>query len=686
MKEISLQRFLHHFCDDIRKDKNFCFILGAGASKQSGIPTGAELVKRWIEELKGMYSQKEFDDWIAKEKINLKESASFYSKIYEKRFEIDPQDGFEFLEKIMDKKEPSCGYSVLAQIIATTQHKIVITTNFDSLIEDALFIYTQTKPLIVGHELLANYIKPFGSRPIIIKIHRDLFYSPKNDTGATYDLESNFKSNLPRIFEYYTPLIIGYGGNDGSLMGFLESLDKIKGKIFWFYRKIDGELNYRIQNLIEKFDGYAVQITGFDELMLQLGNKLKLDRLDDKIITIANERVRNYIEQIENINKIETTDEQTKDALSDIASRSEKDWLYYQLKASKEKDINNKETIYQEGLAKLPKSHELLESYAIFMKNLKKDYKIADELYKKAIDLGPNKARYLHNYAIFQSSIKKDYKKADELFKDAIDLEPNNARYIYGYAIFLGSDRRTYDKAEELYKKAIDLEPSNAIFISDYAIFLSSNRRTHDKAEELYKRAIGLEPNNTANLNYYASFLQHVRKDYDKAEELYKKAIDLEPNNLHNIRTYAKFLKDVRKDYNKAEELYKRAIELEPDNTNCLGNYAFFLRDVRKDYDKAEELYKKAIDLEPTNLHNFHIYAIFLKDIRKDYDKVDELYKKALALDPNDTNTMIIFARFLREIKRDYDKAEELYKRAIELNPQAVYYIVVAEKIINRIG
>lgn len=382
MKEISLQRFLHHFCDDIRKDKNFCFILGAGASKQSGIPTGAELVKRWIEELKGMYSQKEFDDWIAKEKINLKESASFYSKIYEKRFEIDPQDGFEFLEKIMDKKEPSCGYSVLAQIIATTQHKIVITTNFDSLIEDALFIYTQTRPLIVGHELLANYIKPFGSRPIIVKVHRDLFYSPKNGSAETNEIESNFKKNLPRIFEYYTPLIIGYGGNDGSLMGFLESLDKIKGKIFWFYRKAEGELKPKIQSLIEKFNGYAVPITGFDELMLQIGNELKLERVDDKIITIANNRAKNYREQIEKINKAETTDELTKEALSNIVSRSEKDWLFYALKAADENDLGKKEKIYEEGIKNLGDDPHLILYFAIFLSNSKKDYTKAEEFYK----------------------------------------------------------------------------------------------------------------------------------------------------------------------------------------------------------------------------------------------------------------------------------------------------------------
>src|SRR5438876_10550474 len=35
---------------------------------------------------------------------------------------------------------------------------------------------------------------------------------------------------------YYTPIVVGYGGNDGSLMGMLKSLPQIKGGIFWCFR------------------------------------------------------------------------------------------------------------------------------------------------------------------------------------------------------------------------------------------------------------------------------------------------------------------------------------------------------------------------------------------------------------------------------------------------------------------
>ena len=45
----------------------------------------------------------------------------------------------------MTDKEPSFGYSVLAQILAGTRHNVVITTNFDNLVVDALSFYCRAR-------------------------------------------------------------------------------------------------------------------------------------------------------------------------------------------------------------------------------------------------------------------------------------------------------------------------------------------------------------------------------------------------------------------------------------------------------------------------------------------------------------------------------------------------------------
>ena len=114
-KILKLSTFLHHFASDERADRKFCFVTGSGASKESGIRTGAKLVQVWMQEIKERYGDEDTAEWMEDKGIHEDDLAPHYSKIYDKRFEIRPKDGFDFLEKEMQNAEPSCGYSVLVQ-------------------------------------------------------------------------------------------------------------------------------------------------------------------------------------------------------------------------------------------------------------------------------------------------------------------------------------------------------------------------------------------------------------------------------------------------------------------------------------------------------------------------------------------------------------------------------------------
>ncbi len=63
MKTISLKTFLYHFCNDQCNEQKYCFILGAGASKTSGIDTGAELAQKWYNEISKMQEEGDFNAW-----------------------------------------------------------------------------------------------------------------------------------------------------------------------------------------------------------------------------------------------------------------------------------------------------------------------------------------------------------------------------------------------------------------------------------------------------------------------------------------------------------------------------------------------------------------------------------------------------------------------------------------------
>ncbi len=147
LKKMTLEEFVCRFAKKKNDTRKYCFILGAGASISSGIHSGETLARNWIKDLKEMWNDDKFNKWIKKESIDVENPAAKYSEIYEKRFDdnFDSDEGYAYIYDQMKNAEPSCGYSFLAEILATTKNNIVITTNFDSLTEDALFIYTQKK-------------------------------------------------------------------------------------------------------------------------------------------------------------------------------------------------------------------------------------------------------------------------------------------------------------------------------------------------------------------------------------------------------------------------------------------------------------------------------------------------------------------------------------------------------------
>ncbi len=96
--------------DKMMKDHQFCWVIGAGASKQSGIPTGAELADWWLRELYEQDcdspQQTPIETWTSKENLNIDgitfdSAARFYPQIYEGRFQEFPEHGFAYLEHVM---------------------------------------------------------------------------------------------------------------------------------------------------------------------------------------------------------------------------------------------------------------------------------------------------------------------------------------------------------------------------------------------------------------------------------------------------------------------------------------------------------------------------------------------------------------------------------------------------------
>jgi len=676
-KVISQERLVRMFKDIKRlnsEDTRFCFLIGAGASKSSGIKTGWELAVEWYKALQEDLTEEELSDW--KDSIGFDEEkiGEFYPYLYQKRYEANDQLGYDEFKKLMENIDPGLGYVILSQILVNEKHNFVITTNFDYLVEDAVRMFTAQKPFIAGHETLAEFISSNTERPTIIKVHRDLFLHPINDEEGTNCLKQEWKKALVPILNRFHLLVIGYGGNDGSLMQYLKEIPiENRKSIYWCVLKEQAELNPKTKELLTNKD-FIVHIDGFDELMYAFNTALgydifsKLDKPETHpFVEAAKGRLAELNDKLkELLASIQQTKKPVSNATKELFTGANK-YLY---DAYIEKDVDRQEKTYREGIAKYPDNPDLLGDYALFLDGIRKDYDRAEEYYKAAIKISPQDADFLGNYAVFLEGIRKDYDRSEEYYKKAIEADSKNANNFGNYASFLNDIRKEYDRSEEYYKKAIEADPKNANNLGNYANFLLDIRKEYDRSEEYYKKAIEADPKNANSLGNYALFLKNIRKEYDRSEEYYKKAIEISPQDADFLGNYASFLHDIRKEYDRSEEYYEKAIEADPKNANSLGNYALFLHNVRKNYDSAEEYYKKAIEANPKNANSLGIYAVFLKDIRKEYDRSEEYFNNAIQISPQDSHLLGAYALFLDDIRKDYDSAEAYYKKTIEADPK----------------
>ncbi|SOD41975.1 tetratricopeptide repeat protein [Nitrosovibrio sp. Nv4] len=552
--------------DKCMPDRSIAFLLGSGASVSSSISSGKIMAENWLNELhiRECHDGSDRDTWIASDALGIGGlawdcAAEFYPLIFERRFRGDPEAGFAALEAAMDGKEPSLGYSLLAEIMQQTRHKVVVTTNFDNLVADALAIHAHKPPLIVGHESLTGYVRAALRRPLVAKIHRDLFLHPKNDTAGVGTLEKGWTDALTRLFKHYMPLVIGYGGNDGSLMGFLSSLNPgdIAGRIIWCYQT-DSRPSAAVQKLLAKHYGVMVAIPGFDEFMLRLAAKLipnfDMAKISRRIEERGKQRAESYREQAENLQKTSTAtnipnvDQQaTREVLAD-AFKDTNNWWSWVMRARAEADLKRRKDIYLEGFKVLPSSIELMNNYAIFLANDYKDFDGAEQTYKRALEANPKDVRILGNYARLLADEREDLDGAEGMFKQALEADPKYDHVLTTYAHFLANKRNDMAAADEMYQRALDANPRNAFALGFYANFLADKREDWDSAEVMYKRALEADPKDAYVLNSYANFLADKRTKWDAAELTYKHALKVYPKDRLILDSYANFLENKGKD------------------------------------------------------------------------------------------------------------------------------------------
>lgn len=593
--------------------RKFCFVLGAGASKTSGIKTGEELVEIWDREL-AERNPRDHEEWKKRLDITEKNRGSFYSDYYQRRFPRDNggryRDGYNYLEQLMDKARPSGGYVHLALIMANTMHNVVVTTNFDHLVEDSLVKYTQKMPMVIGHEKLAPYATEKITRPTVVKIHRDLYTDPISKPEELNTLHKDWVEVLDNLFTHYHPVFIGYAGNDNSVMDFLcNNVNKFNSDRWACpYWLIYGDQlpEGKVRQFLEESNGYLISHMGFDQVMIFLSNALG-QRLPSE---------KEYIKK---------TREQYK-SLMDSVSRLLEDQLPdgRDILLSKEEfrqclNVSNACMISTWGVGQimvllsdaLGVLRQRLSSEEKYTKITQEEYKVLMDCVGRLLEeqlqdrpLAPQTSGRLGTAEIegvedgtlcsqcFALHTNGECEKAQEYIHYLRQQFPDNQQYHYslGIALYMLGQ---YEEALEETRKAIELEPENAWYHDQLSVTLHTIERYEEALIEV-KNAVNLEPDKAQYHNSLGATL-HAMERYEEALIEVKNAIELEPNNARYHDNCSATLHAMER-YQEATEETHRAIELDPENPDYYDSLAITLRAMGQEKEAAE-MKKKAEEL-----------------------------------------------------------------------------------------
>ncbi|EJD6651194.1 SIR2 family protein [Klebsiella pneumoniae] len=277
MKTRPQQHLINILTSTKQHHPNFTLFLGAGASITSGVDSAGGMIRRWREAYASMHGQDELSKQVWYEKDNE------YSELFEALYD-QPTQRREFIESCITAAKPSWGYVYLTNLLDKGHFNTIFTTNFDDLVNEACFTFSNNlRPIVCAHDSSITSVRLTTVRPKIIKLHGDfLFDNIKNTIRELESLEDNMRAKFRQFATEFGMIVIGYSGHDRSIMDTLNTLlhsgNCFPHGIYWCIRDSDVEnLSEPLKNLARFPHFHLITISGFDEFMAELHNALNCE-------------------------------------------------------------------------------------------------------------------------------------------------------------------------------------------------------------------------------------------------------------------------------------------------------------------------------------------------------------------------------------------------------------------------
>ena len=279
------------------------WLLGAGASADAHVPTAAQMIDQLLARLYSSQQGIPLDELLSDARWRtrvrhfydgthdlppLADDAS-YSAIFERVYP-DRDARARFVMEQLAGFEPHLGQHTLAALVAAGLAPVLITTNFDTLLEDAI------RPMLGPNERLtvlepeassrAAFALATAARPLLIKIHGDLgAVTVANTSTELRAHDADLRDATLSLLGKHGLIIVGYSGRDAAVLAMLREVLRhptpFPAGLTWVRRPED-ELPEAVVELLA--DAQAAGVTpvhevvaaGMTELMVEIERAVTL--------------------------------------------------------------------------------------------------------------------------------------------------------------------------------------------------------------------------------------------------------------------------------------------------------------------------------------------------------------------------------------------------------------------------
>jgi hypothetical protein len=260
--------------------ETFALLVGSGISRAAQVPTGWEVALDLVRRYALLRDGRPPDDpahWYRE----LTGGDPDYSKVLES-LAVTPAERRDLLQAYFEPtaderdqgiKTPTAAHRAIAELVSGGYLRVIVTTNFDRLLESAL-AEAGVQPVVISSAAAAEGSTPLAhSRCTVVKVHGDYLNPDLRNTVEelmTYDEALN--RLLDEVFDQYGLIVCGWSGEwDHALRA---ALLRAKGRRYSTYWCALRPPSGVAGNLVAHREAVVVPIESADALFVQLASKV----------------------------------------------------------------------------------------------------------------------------------------------------------------------------------------------------------------------------------------------------------------------------------------------------------------------------------------------------------------------------------------------------------------------------